>query len=94
MAFIRIDTQKIQLDSGTGGPADGYFYPEDIQMVLAQEGVVSLIVRNAIVGGLDCKIAIGVTEISKDGAVGFKYSNGDIGAIICPPYNTRGEISY
>jgi len=91
MAYIRIKPNKIQFYTGDGGPADGFFYKEDIELVLGQEGVISLHVVNAIVGGKECKMAIGVTGISKDGAVSFRKSENDLASLYCPPFNQPGE---
>ncbi len=91
MAYIKIKTERIQFYEGNGGPADGYFYKEDIDLVMNQAGVISLHIIDAIVGGKACKMAVGVTEISKDGVVNLKRNEGDLAAIYCPPFNNRGE---
>lgn len=91
MAYIRINPARIEFYSGNGGPTDGFFYKEDIELVMNQEGVISLHIINAIVGEKECKMAVGVTSISKDGIVDLKREEGDIAAIYCPPYNSPGE---
>lgn len=82
---------RVSLNQGNGGTQQGAFYPEDVSIVVNQAGARGTTSVNAIVGGVETKVLIGVKSF-EGGSEEWLADPGHLVALACPPHNQQGGL--
>lgn len=88
MAYVKIDkNKKCELYSGGGAGNNFFFYKEDVDILIQQEGATGIQIMNAIVNNKQCTAIIGSKANDPNGSTEPMDRDGDILILSCPPYD-------